>query len=162
MLNGFTDLLRRKVNRIAARLAMLLVAVVAAVFALPSAAMAEANYYKDCEYDWAICEFGVGDVLVNGSCMTTDTQRHSTSVCIGYDGDYVYVRDGKADGYGAVGYVWSEDGVRDRYCANNKGYGTWVRCDFNWTEATNHFAAGGYIEQYYIKETVFLWEWSGK
>jgi len=156
------DLLRHKLNRTAARVVMLLAAVALAVFAVPSAAMAEANFYQDCEYDWAICTFGASASLPQGVCMTTSGGYGSTQVCIDYAADAVYVRDGKADGYGAVAHVWSENGVKDRYCANNKGSGTWVKCDFDWTEAGSHSVGGGYIVQYYIKETIGLWSWSGK
>jgi hypothetical protein len=140
-----------------------LAAATVAVFALPSAAMAEDNYYKTCEWDYVSCQTGVEVGLPQGECMTTSLAYAYTSVCIDYDGDYVYVRDGKADGYAAMGYVGSDNGtVLDRYCRNNHGDGTWARCDFNWTEAGGHSTSGGYKEQFYIMYLDYLWSWSGK
>jgi hypothetical protein len=162
LLETFTDRLRHRLNRTASRVAMLLAAVGIAVFALPSAAMAEANYYADCELDRVICAYGTQVGLPQGECMTTSTTYHSTSVCIDYDGDHVYVRDGKADGYGAAALVYSDNGVAHRWCANSKGYGTWVTCNFNWVEEGDHAVAGGYIVQYYVEEMTQLWWWSGK
>lgn len=155
-------LLRHRLNRTVRRGAVLVAAAMVAVFGLPAAAMAEDNYYKTCEYDYASCQTGVAAGLVEGQCMTASLSYGSTSVCVDYDGDYVYVRDGRADGYAAIGYVGSANGVSDRFCRNNHGYGTWVRCNFDWVEAGSHSASGGYLEQYYIMDLSYLWSWSGK
>ncbi|MFG2099851.1 hypothetical protein ACGFJ5_04550 [Micromonospora echinaurantiaca] len=154
-----TDRLRHKLNRTVKRGAVLLAAAMVAVFALPSAAMAEDNYYKTCEYDYASCQTGVKVGLPQGQCMTTSLAYAYTQICIDYNGDYVYVRDGKADGYAAIGYVNSTNGVDSRYCRNNHGYGTWARCNFDWAEAGRHAASAGYLEQFYVMHLDYLWTW---
>jgi hypothetical protein len=162
VLKGFTDFVRRKLNRTAARVALLVTAAMVAVFAVPSAAMAEANYYADCELERVICAYGTEVGLPQGECMTTSATYGKTQVCVDYDGDHVYVRDGDADGHGAAAIVYSDNGVAHRWCANNKGYGTWVHCNFNWVEEGDHAVAGGYIVQYYVEQMTQLWWWSGK
>ncbi|GGR88775.1 hypothetical protein GCM10010169_36300 [Micromonospora fulviviridis] len=162
-MSTLTDRLRHGVYRTFVRgVVCTLVAATVGVFALPSAAMAEDNYYKTCEYDYVSCQTGVAVGLPQGECMTTTLAYAYTSICVDYDGDYVYVRDGKADGYAAMGYVGSANGVSDRLCRNNHGYGTWVRCNFDWVEAGAHSASAGYKEQFYIMELDYLWSWSGK
>ncbi|MBO3732339.1 hypothetical protein [Glycomyces niveus] len=158
----FSDRLGRKLNRTAYRLAMLLAAAAIAVFALPSAAMAEANYYADCELERVICAYGERVGLPQGECMTTSSTYHSTQVCVDYSGDHVYVRDGQADGYGAAAIIYSDNGVAHRWCANAEGAGTWVHCNFNWVEEGDHAVAGGYIIQYYEERMTQLWWWNGK
>lgn len=162
MLKGFTDQLRRRLNRTAARLALLVTAAMVAVLAVPSAAMAEANYYADCELERVICAYGTQVGLPQGECMTTSATYGKTQVCVDYNGDHVYVRDGDADGHGAAAIVYSDNGVAHRWCANNKGYGTWVHCNFDWVEEGDHAVAGGYIVQYYEEQMTQLWWWSGK
>jgi hypothetical protein len=138
---------------------------VAAVFALPTPGMA-ANYLYECEYSWASCQEGVLVSAPSGlPCGTTSTIFHSTTVCIGYDGDYVYVRDGEADGDSAIASIQnSSDGssVTYRSCRNKEGVGTWVRCNFNWSESGTKYVSGGVRHGYYDVATDFLWEFSGK
>lgn len=134
-----------------------------AVFALPSAAMAEADFYQDCQFDDVICTFGTRVAAPQGlQCETTSDHTGSTRVCIDYATDSVYVRDGRVDGYGAVARVWSDNGVPWRYCANNQGEGWWVKCDFDWVEAGSHDVVGGHIINWSSKSTHGLWSWSGK
>jgi hypothetical protein len=162
-LRTITELLQRKSNQLLTRIAVLLGAAMVAVFALPSAAMAEANFYQDCPYDNVICTFGARVGTPQGAvCDTVSATGGYTEVCVNYETDSLYVKDGRADGYGAVGRVWSENGVNYRYCANNQGEGWWVKCDFDWTEAGSHSVAGGYIESWSTKHTVTQWSWSGK
>jgi hypothetical protein len=40
---------------------------------------------------------------------TASSSFASTIVCVVYDGDIVHVKDNKADGLAAMGYVWSEN-----------------------------------------------------
>jgi hypothetical protein len=159
----FANQLRRKVNRTVARAAVLIAAAALAVFALPAAAQAEDDYYKNCSFTTVSCQTGVTNVLVEGDCMSAGAQDHYTTICVDYSGDYVYVHDGQADGHSAIGFVGSNNGsVNSRYCRNNHGYNTWARCNFDWVEDTAHSAHAGYLEQYYIIELEGLWTWSGK
>lgn len=143
----------------------MIVAAMIAVFALPSAAMADAedNFFDRCqESDWS-CQTGVAAGLVEGECMTAGTQAAYTTICVDYSGDYVYVRDGRKDGYPAIGKVESANGITNRLCRNTRGYNTWVRCHFDWAEAGNHTAGAGYLEDYYrTLHLDLLWSWSGK
>jgi hypothetical protein len=163
-LNTNFDRLRRKTDRTLAKIAVLLGAALVAVFSLPSAASASgANFYQDCPYDTVICTFGARVAAPHGlACDTTSTSYGFTEVCIDYASDSVYVKDGRADGYGAVAHVWSANGVSSRYCANNQGEGWWVKCDFDWAEAGSHAVGGGYIVSWSTKQTVGMWNWSGK
>jgi hypothetical protein len=162
LLRNFSDRLRRSLNRTAAGVAIFIAAAMAVVFGVPSAAMAEANYYADCELDRVICTFGTQVGLPQGQCMTTSAEYGKTQVCVDYDGDHVYVRDGDADGHGAAAIVLSMNGVAHRWCANSKGYGTWVHCNFNWVEEGEHSVAGGFIVGYYHEEMTQLWWWADK
>jgi hypothetical protein len=156
-----SERLRRKFNRVTVRIAMLAAAALVAVFAMPSSAMAEEYYFQDCELERVTCQFGVEVAGPIGQCMTANAAHGKTQVCIQYDGDYVYVKDGDADGYGAAALVLSEFGdINMRWCANRHGYGSWVRCNFNWREDGDHGVAGGYIVQYYVEEMMQLWWWS--
>lgn len=135
-----------------------------AVFALSSPSMAGGeDYYYECTNSWASCQTGVEVSAPNGlPCGTASTYYESTTVCIGYNGDYVYVRDGQADGYAALGSVQSSGTtVTYRLCRNNKGYGTWVRCNFDWSESGTKYVDGGYKADYYDGYTQFLWSFSG-
>lgn len=51
-------------------------------------------------------------------------------------GDYVYVRDDRADGCSALGiwYILESSGYRKGICRNTHGAGTWARCNKNWPE----------------------------
>jgi hypothetical protein len=157
------DRLRRSLNRTVTRGAVYTFAVAAfAVFALPGAAMADDDYYKFCPQSWASCQTGVAAGLVEGNCMTSSAGYASTQMCVKYDGDYVYVYDGRKDGYAAMAYIKTEDGsVTDRYCRNNLGYGNWAVCNFDWAESGKHEAASGYKADYYNLITQSLWTWSG-
>ncbi|MEV4756327.1 hypothetical protein AB0J86_14605 [Micromonospora sp. NPDC049559] len=161
-LKTLTNRLRHRLNRTFTRGAVLLAAAMVAVLAVPSAAFAEETFYKSCEYDNVACQTGVEVGLPQGQCMGANTAYASTQICVDYYGDYVYVRDGRSDGYAAIGYVGSDEGILTRFCRNNHGYGTWARCNFDWVEATGHAASAGYLEQYYVMELQPLWSWSGK
>ncbi|GAA3483060.1 hypothetical protein GCM10018966_075920 [Streptomyces yanii] len=50
--------------------------------------------------------------------------------------DYVYVRDGQAEGHVAIGKIVAMEGsIATRYCRNPDGYGTWAKCNFDWAES---------------------------
>ncbi|WP_112136743.1 hypothetical protein [Glycomyces dulcitolivorans] len=156
--------MRRSLNRAFARIALLLAAVAVAVIALPSAAMADEYYYRACAYTWYNCQTGVTGYIAEGDCGTANSYHHKTYVCVDYDGDYVYVYDGQADGYAAMAYVSTRAGeIQGRYCRNNHGYGTMARCNFDWVEDTDHFVQAGYKIDYATEAPLqTLWEWSGK
>lgn len=157
------DRLRRKANRTVVRCAVLLAATSLTLLAMPSAAMADENYYYDCGYDSVACQTGVTNVLVEGECMTADAAHHKTSVCVDYSGDYVYVYDGQSDGYAAMAEVYTTRGtINTRLCRNNHGYGTWARCNFDWVEDATHFADAGYKVDRNEIVMQYLWQWTGK
>ncbi|KAB1903172.1 hypothetical protein [Micromonospora sp. AMSO31t] len=107
-----------------------------AVFAAPTPSMADGDlYFVGCEGSYASCLIGTKVGLPSGQCMTASASYGSTQVCIEYSGDYVYVRDGLADGRSAMARIDSELGLAYRYCRNTQGAGTWVRCNFDWSEA---------------------------
>jgi hypothetical protein len=155
-----TERLQRKLNRTLIRGAVYtLAAAVVAVFAVPSAAMADEDYYKDCPESYVSCQTGVEVSGPQGVCAWTNTDFHSTSVCVDYVGDYVYVRDGEADTFAAMGFVSTDEGeIRGRHCRNNHGYGTWARCDFDWVESAGKMVLGGYKGGYTRIYDTYLWE----
>jgi len=160
-LRTIIDRLWSKLNRTVRRgVAYTLAASVVAVFGLPAAAMAEDDYYWQCGESYISCQTGVTAGLVEGQCETASAAFASTSVCVDYSGDYVYVRDGKADGFAAMAQIIVDEGsVYTRFCRNNHGYGTWVRCNFNWAEAGYHQALGGYKISSHDMEFDWLWSW---
>ncbi|GGM53642.1 hypothetical protein GCM10011608_43170 [Micromonospora sonchi] len=140
----FLQGLSRSRRAVGGVLALLTAAVV--VLAAPSPAMASENYANICEVSYASCQTGVQAGLVEGQCMTANATSHYTQVCVKYDGDYVYVRDGQADGHAAVAEISGGNGdIRNRFCRNPYGYGTWAKCNFNWTESGTKWVAGGYF-----------------
>lgn len=162
-LKNFADLLRRKLSRTSARVAILLAAALTVVLGVPSAALADENYYYDCGYESVACQTGVTNVLVEGQCMTADAAHHKTQMCVDYSGDYVYVYDGQADGYAAMAEVYTTRGtINTRLCRNNYGYDTWARCNFDWVEDASHFAAAGYKVDRNKIVMQNLWQWDGK
>jgi len=69
----------------------------------------------------------------NGACADTSASNSHVTVCYQADGDYLYVKDGEADGRSAYGFfTWGGDG-RDE-CRNPYGAGTWVRCNYDLVE----------------------------
>jgi hypothetical protein len=163
-LQTITDRLRRKLSRTLIRGAVLALATAAvAVFAVPSAAQAEDDYYKDCGYTNVSCQTGVEVGGPQGACMTASPAHHYTRVCIDYDGDYVYVWDGLEDTLAAMAFIRTDQGdVIGRHCRNNHGAGTWARCDFDWVEGAEKIVFAGYKEDYNTMYVFYLWEFSNK
>jgi hypothetical protein len=95
---------RRAVSGVIALLAAAVV-----VFAGPAPAMAESDYANICVSTHNYCAIGVEAGLVEGQCMTPGAIGHQTSVCVKYDGDHVYVRDGQADGHAATLWRFSNN-----------------------------------------------------
>jgi hypothetical protein len=131
--------------RSALRAALVAMAATAlAVFALQSPSMAEENYSGLCARADTGCVTGVKVAAPQGDCYTADSESASTGACVVYAGDYVYVKDGQADGRAALASVRDPDGpVLYQLCRNNYGNGTWARCNLDWVESgTQHLSAG--------------------
>lgn len=156
--------LRRTLAPASVRGAVFTLAVAAvAVLALPAAAHADGTYYWQCGESYIVCTTGDNAGLVEGDCMTASAAFQSTQVCVDYSGDRVFVYDGKADGWAAMARIVVDEGsVYTRYCRNNLGYGKWAVCDFNWAEAGNHQASGGYKISSTVMEFDWLWNWYDK
>jgi hypothetical protein len=164
LLHFITEWLRHKPNPTLMRAVVFtLAAAVAAIFAAPGAALADEDYFKDCGYSNVSCQTGVQVGIPNGECMTASPAHHYTSVCVGYDGDYVYVKDGLDDGMAAMAFIRTDQGeVTGRHCRNNYGYGSWARCDFDWVESADKLVFGGYKEDYDYIFYWYLWEFRNK
>ncbi|MFC4104675.1 hypothetical protein [Micromonospora zhanjiangensis] len=134
------------------------------VFAAPAPAMAADNWHRMCGYEFASCQTGVKAGLVDADqCMTASggLYGHSTQVCVKYDGDYVYVRDGQADGHSAIGVIESDNGnVIKRHCRNPYGSGTWAKCNFNWSESGYKWVGGGYLANFDSMPREWLWKFT--
>jgi hypothetical protein len=148
---------RRAVSGVLALMTAMVVVLVA-----PAPAMADETFAVDCAYSYVSCQTGVEGGLVEGQCMTSGVSwGHNTSVCVKYDGDYVYVRDGQADGHAAIGKIVAMEGsVSTRYCRNPYGYGTWARCNFDWSESGVKVVYGGYFENPRTFSGDELWRFS--
>lgn len=133
-----------------------------AVFTLQSPSMADESWLSNCSSASVSCQTGVAVSGPQGECVTASDYRHNTVVCVDYDGDYVYVKDGSADGYAAMASVWSDSNSSLRNCRNNLGSGKWARCNFDWPESGGHHVEGGYKISSTNTNTMLLWRWSGK
>lgn len=78
-----------------------------------------------------------------GAVCATDNY---VKACFAQNGDDIYVYDAEKDGASAVAR-WSLSGGGSGFCRNQRGYGTWVKCDKNFTEC---FASGA--------NNTFRWE----
>lgn len=67
----------------------------------------------------------------SGACSNAQASNTNVTVCYQAAGDYLYVKDGEADGRSAYGYfhTFSRD-----HCRNPYGAGTWVRCNYDLPE----------------------------
>ncbi|MEU5721007.1 hypothetical protein ABZ783_04170 [Micromonospora sp. NPDC047738] len=130
----------------ASRAAVCAVAVGAAVFGLPSPSWADDNYYGSCSYSFVACQTGVEVSPPTGVdwCKSKDYAA-DTQVCIKFDGDIVYVKDGKSDGHSAMGWIGTPyaGSLSERFCRNPHGAGTWAKCNFDWVEDTTKDVMGG-------------------
>jgi len=95
-------------------------------------------------------------------CDTSPQIFGSTKVCVQYDGDFVYVRDGDADGHAALGIIDTPytGSVRTRFCRNPHANGSWARCNFDWPESGLKTVSGGYRITTYGISGYPLWEFS--
>ncbi|MEV0730993.1 hypothetical protein [Polymorphospora sp. NPDC050346] len=98
-----------------------------------------------------------------GTADTCGTGYGSTRICIDYDGDYVFVYDGEADGGSGLAEIYSSSGSYDfRYCRNAHGAGTWARCNFDWPEDATKRVYGGVPYSYTNHPTSSeLWHFTG-
>ncbi|WP_027935397.1 hypothetical protein [Amycolatopsis thermoflava] len=120
-------------------------AIAGVVAAAPAAGAAGADYMEICQSAKVSCQNGA-KVSGPGSydrCGTTTAAASYTQVCVEYDGDVVYVKDGSADGSSSFGKVSSTSGTAYRFCRNPHGAGTWAKCDFDWSEAADKQVYGG-------------------
>lgn len=144
------------------RIGLVALAAVAGAVATPAPAMASGDdFLWDCDRSDFSCQTGVqmtGTIGPLDKCLTSSD--YGTEVCIRYDGDYVYVKDGAADGNAALARVHSNEGVADRYCRNPYGVGTWARCNFDWVEDTNKLVLGGIRFNYAEYGMDGLWNFS--
>ncbi|SCL44543.1 hypothetical protein GA0070606_0339 [Micromonospora citrea] len=141
--------------------ALALVATAVAVFVAPKPSMAGGDpYFVGCESSSASCQTGVKVAGPVGVCMTESATYASTSVCLDYNGDHVYVRDGSADGRSAMARIDSERGLAYRYCRNTHGHGSWARCNFDWSEAGRKTVNAGYRQNYATMPLSYLWSFS--
>jgi uncharacterized protein (DUF2237 family) len=138
-----------------------LVAAAVAVFGLQSPSMADESFMPACDDPGISCQTGVEVSAPQGQCETAPSDYASTRVCVVYDGDYIYVRDGKVDDLSAISFLQSENGS-GRICRNTKGSGSWVRCNFDWAETGKHWLEGGYKTSSQGVHTASLWSWTGK
>lgn len=128
-----------------------LVATAATVFAAPTPGMAaEADFYEGCASGSVSCQNGVSVSSAPSSPCGSLTKELSggvivtvSRVCVDPSGDYVYVYDGYADGYAALGQVEANSGVDVRLCRNGHGTGTWARCNFDWSEGARKTVSVG-------------------
>jgi len=141
-----------------------LLATVVAVFAAPAPSMAsDDNFFVLCTNGHTSCQTGTEVAGPVGECLMASARVASTIVCVDYDGDYVYVKDNKSDGYPGYAEIQSTDsGVYLRLCRNNHHAGTWAKCNFNWTESSWKTVRGGILKSDRDMAYEDLWTFSGK
>lgn len=135
------------------------------VVAAPAPSMAAGdNYHYECAYSWASCQTGVVVGAPSGlPCKSASAGWGYTTVCVQYDGDYVYVKDRDADGNSAMGQIYSDSAngsITYRSCRNPNGVDSWVRCNFNWSESGTKYVQGGIRIDYDDLYTQALWSFS--
>jgi hypothetical protein len=118
------------------------------------------NFLEVCTHSDVSCQDGTH--FTNGTppgdhCATAPDD---TRVCIVYDGDVVYVKDGQVDSHSALGLVETDSGVPLRICRNPYGSGSWARCDFDWIEDAMHKVSGGEKTSYTSYEQHDLWSFT--
>lgn len=66
------------------------------------------------------------------ACKGNHASNDHVTVCFASKGEWLYVKDGEADGRSAYGQIIG----RDRHCRNPYGAGTWVRCNYSFREGS--------------------------
>jgi hypothetical protein len=140
-----------------------LIAVVASVVASPSPAMASGDdFFYRCQYSYVSCQNGESILEPPDGLPCAYGSATSAKVCVGYNGDYVYVWDASSDGNSAIAEIFSTSGISERYCRNPYGHLTWVKCNFDWDESATKSLYAGYRIDYTSMTVAYLWSWSGK
>jgi hypothetical protein len=148
------------VRRFGARAAVVALAIGAAVLGVQSPSMADDNYLSRCSASSVSCQTGVKVSGPNTNFCEADTYWNTT-VCIDFTGDIVYVRDGLADYNSALARILSEGGtVRERFCRNPHGDGTWARCNFDWVESVTKYVDGGVRLDSDLFDVYPLWDFA--
>jgi hypothetical protein len=126
----------------------------------PASTMATGDdFLQICTASYTSCQNGVQVSGTIGPYNRCDTVN-GTEVCVRYDGDVVYVKDGASDSNSALGMVYTSSGVSHRICRNPYGAGTWARCDFDWAENADHDVYGGERITYESAPLDYLWSFS--
>lgn len=127
----------------------------------PTPAMATGDdFLHACQSSDVSCQNGVEVSGTIGPYNRCETAADLTEVCVRYDGDVVYVKDGATDSHSAIGMISTSSGVPTRICRNPYGNGTWARCDFDWVEDANHDVYGGEKVDYDSAPVNYLWSFS--
>ncbi|MGH3737451.1 MAG: hypothetical protein ACRDT6_17855 [Micromonosporaceae bacterium] len=115
------------------------------------------GYYEGVEYHCQIGSRIYSEPNYNQCNEEYSGTTHYMEVCVLKPGDHIYVKDKQSDGKSAVAEIVRRDrsGIR-RVCRNNQGAGTWVHCNFNWSDSEynsiayqvygyefNQYASGG-------------------
>ncbi|GAB3569731.1 hypothetical protein GCM10027445_21970 [Amycolatopsis endophytica] len=129
--------------------------------AAPSAA-AEPGFLSSCSYSHVACKNGAKVSVPSpyNRCETAGSSVGSTQVCVLYDGDVVYVKDGSADGRSALGTIVATSGVEYRICRNPHGSGTWAKCTWNWGESAKKTVQGGVKQSAALASYNNLWSFT--
>lgn len=111
------------------------------------ASTTEDQFSRFCFDSTVICQNGVKLDVTGGGAFPEDSKCWEgyadpipgNKVCIKTYGDYVYVRDFKAEGDSTVAEIIRQDGVGSSWwCRNKYGYDTWVKCNFDWPEGHSY------------------------
>ncbi len=138
-----------------------LVVTAVAVFAAPTPSMAAGdNYFISCDAAFSSCQTGKKVSSPAGVCGIASAYYGSTIVCVDYYGDYVYVKDNKADGYAAMAVIESDRGIAYRFCRNPHGNGSWAKCNFDWSEPAKKQVEGGILQNSVTMPLAILWSFS--
>jgi hypothetical protein len=130
-------------------------------FLAPTPAMATGDDFMSvCQSPDTSCQNGVEVSGTIGPFDHCDTAGDLTEVCVRYDGDVVYVKDGETDSHSALGMINASSGVPTRICRNPYGSGTWARCDFDWEETAHKDVYGGEKVTYDSAAVGILWSFS--
>jgi hypothetical protein len=130
-------------RRLAARAAVVAIAIGTAVLAVQSPSLADDAYFTRCSSSNISCQTGVEVSGPSGQDTCETDGPTNTRVCINYAGDIMFVRDGSTDSNSAMGLVLASAGVAERWCRNAHGSGTWARCNFDWSETAVKDVYGG-------------------
>lgn len=144
-------------RRIGTRAAVVAFAIGTAVFALQSPSMADDSYFTWCSSSDISCQTGAKVSGPSGQDRCITDPNRNTRICINYNGDIMFVRDGNGDGHSAMGLAIASSGVSERWCRNPHGNGTWAKCNFNWVETAQKDIYGGVRINSGDARVTYLW-----